>query len=219
MPIPSKIIATFEEAKIYHVICKAIGYEKLFYNSNNKHFFLQKYWKYLHNYTNCFAYNLLDNHVHWLIEIKPVEEILTYLNKIPFVQLTKTQKRFLCSQCLIHELIEQQFNRLFIAYTLSFNKIWNRKGHLFQRPFKRILVEDDEYFTQLVIYIHANSMKHKLKKNFQEYPWSSYQQYLSDNSNLVKNEKVLELFGGRKYFLLLHKQLSIYYYGHPLAGE
>lgn len=219
MPIPKKYIATFDESKKYHVICKGIAYDKLFYNGNNKYFFLNKYCYYLVDYVNTFAYNLLDNHVHLLIEIKTIDEIKTFLNNIPFQKQTKTQKRFLNGECSLHELIEQQFNKLFIGYTLSFNNVHNRKGHLFQRPFKRILVEDDVHFTQLIIYIHANSMKHQIDYNFQEYNWSSYQQILYNKQSFVEREKVLEWFGGPNKFIQLHKELAHYYYSHPLAGE
>lgn len=45
---------------------------------------------------------------------------------------------------------------------MAFNKQQNRIGTLFQTPFKRALIDNAAYFTQLAHYIHANPQLHNL---------------------------------------------------------
>jgi putative transposase len=48
---------------------------------------------------------------------------------------------------------------------MSYNKKYNRAGALFLNPFRRVKVEDDQHFTQIVIYQHANVVKHGILKD------------------------------------------------------
>ena len=96
------------------------------------------------------------------------------------------------------------------------NKI---KGHLFNRPFKRIEVKDNAHLTQLFIYIHANIIKHGLSKDFIYYKWSSYLAILSSQPTHIKREEVLDWFGGKEKFILAHREMAKFYYDHPLGGE
>jgi putative transposase len=57
-----------------------------------------------------------------------------------------------------------QFKDLLISYAQAFNKANNRVGPLFTNPFKRVLVSDETHLTSLIVYIHANTAKHKIKK-------------------------------------------------------
>jgi len=63
----------------------------------------------------------------------------------------------------------QYFSNLFNAYTKAINKNYNRSGSLFEKNFKRILIDDDSYLVQLVCYIHRNPQKHGITKDFRTY--------------------------------------------------
>ena len=109
-------------------------------------------------------------------------------------------------------LIEMTFKRLFTLYAMAFNKMYHRSGNLFYRTFKRIEICRDEQFTQAIIYIHANAQKHKLVRNFIEYPWSSYHSILSDQPSRIQRGEVLDWFGGIAQFIKIHKEMAEYYY-------
>ena len=64
------------------------------------------------------------------------------------------------------------------AYTTYFNIKRQRSGHLFQGRFKAILVDADEYATELSRYIHLNPVRAEMVDNPADYPWSSYQYYV-----------------------------------------
>ncbi len=219
MPVPSRLIASFEEESFYHIICKSVAERVLFKTEENKRYFLSGYAKLLYNFIDTYAYCIMNNHVHWLIRTKSVPALISFLNNVPVRDLTITQKRFIAGSCTYHELIEQQFNRFFISYSLAYNKENNMKGHLFNRPFKRIAIADEIHFTTLIVYIHANPLKHGLMRDFYKYKWSSYQSLISDQPTKMMREETLEWFGGKKRFIETHHGMSEWYYSHESAGE
>lgn len=217
MPVPQKLLASFSPGEIFHVICKSIDGKKLFLNDANRALFLRRYIDLTNGFVDTYAYTLINNHVHWLIRIKSEAEIKTLLFNI--IRPTSTQRNFLSGECSFHELIEQQFNRFFISYSLSFNNSQAIKGHLFNRPFKRIIIENDEHFSQLVIYIHVNAQKHGIVKDFRYFKWSSYHAIISEKESRVLRTEVLEWFGGKDRFIEIHKNQQEYYYQHIHSGE
>jgi putative transposase len=184
MPIPEKYIASFEQGAYYHVICKSLDKQNLFLSDENKRFFLQRYYGYTRSYLKTYCYSLLDNHAHFLVQIRSEGEIIQELAKLQVqrAKLTIIQQRFLDqqSEMTVDPLLERQFNSFFVSYTRSFNNMYKRRGHLFDSPFKRIRINDDTHLTQVVVYIHANSMRHRISEDFQRYFWSSFNSLLSD---------------------------------------
>jgi len=85
------------------------------------------------------------------------------------------------------------------AYTTYFNIKRKRAGHLFQGRFKAILVEADEYATELSRYIHLNPVRAGIAGNPVDYPWSSYRSYIGrDNApEWLKREFIFGYFGKR----------------------
>jgi len=68
------------------------------------------------------------------------------------------------------------------AYTTYFNIKRKRSGHLFQGRFKAILVEADEYATELSRYIHLNPVRTGMAERPEDYRWSSYRSYIGQNA-------------------------------------
>jgi REP element-mobilizing transposase RayT len=64
------------------------------------------------------------------------------------------------------------------AYTTYFNVKRDRAGHLFQGRYKAILVEIDGYAKELSRYVHLNPVRAKIVHAPEEYPWSSYRDYI-----------------------------------------
>ena len=80
------------------------------------------------------------------------------------------------------------------AYTVYYNTKHKRLGHLFQGRFKSILVEADSYFAELTRYIHLNPVRAGMADSPEQYLWSSYKAYLSNEPNgLIDREKGKEL--------------------------
>jgi putative transposase len=218
MPIPDKYHADFSESSIYHVFNRTNNKEKLFLSDKNHQFFLQKYDEYLSTYLETFAWCLLPNHFHFIVRVKTEKKISVKL-KISETKLSSIETKFLNSEILLSEVIEHSFKRFFQSYALSFNKVHKRKGNLFYKPFKRIQIEKESHFSQAIIYIHANPIKHGLVKNFNQWKWSSWKTYLSDKPTKLNRQEVLNWFGRVDQFVKVHNELSSYYYDSDISIE
>jgi hypothetical protein len=83
-----------------------------------------------------------------------------------------------------------------------------RKGNLFQRGFKRKVMENEKYFYAAVYYIHANPVHHDLIKDLTQYKFSSYNTLYGNNkTNLCRNE-LMEWFGGKNDFIKYHTEMK-----------
>jgi putative transposase len=84
------------------------------------------------------------------------------------------------------------------AYTNYFNAKRKRSGHLFQGRYKAILIEADEYASELSRYIHLNPVRVSVASMPDEYRWSSYRDYigLREAPKWLNTRFILGLFGG-----------------------
>jgi REP element-mobilizing transposase RayT len=143
-----------------------------------------QYEKYLFELLETFAYCLLPNHYHLLVRPKVNNP----------------------------EKISEQFRKLFISYSMSINKQEKRKGNLFQRGFKRKIIENEKYFYSAVYYIHSNAIHHGLVNDLAKYKFSSYNSLISNKSTKLCRDEVLEWFGGYKNFVEEHKNIQHKYF-------
>ncbi len=211
--------ADFYDGGIFHVYNRINNKELLFKSADNRTYFLKQYQKYLYPFLDTFCWNLLPNHFHFLVQIKTAEEIKKYLQTLPSRELKPMEKKYLAGNATTELLLELEWKRFFTSYAMAFNKQHERKGNLFQRPFKRVEVMKESHFTQAIIYIHANAQHHKLCKDFTDYIWSSWHTILSDKPTHLKREEVLGWFGGRQQFIDVHKSMTQYYYNCDVSIE
>ena len=67
--------------------------------------------------------------------------------------------------------------RLLTGYAVSYNLRHRRHGHVFQNRYKSIVCDGDNYFTELVRYIHLNPLRVELVKDLKElenYPYCGH---------------------------------------------
>jgi len=85
------------------------------------------------------------------------------------------------------------------AYTHYFNSKRNRVGHLFQGRYKAILIEADKYLVELSRYIHLNPVRVGMLARPEEYPWSSYRDYIGERCTpaWLSTRRVLSGFADR----------------------
>ncbi len=181
-------IEILEPGNFYHIYNKGNNNENLFIEEENYSYFLKLFLKYINPIADTYAYCLLKNHFHFLIEIKDE-------NSLPEKILSKKGLN-----------LSQPFSNFFNAYTKSINKRYKRCGSLFKERYKRIKIDDENYLKQLVTYIHLNPVKHKFTKDFEQYPYSSYNSILSKKTTLLKREEVIEWFGDKENFIYCHQE-------------
>ena len=100
----------------------------------------------------------------------------------------------------------RQFSHLFNAYTKAFNIRYKRHGGLFERPFERIRITHENYFRNMVWYIHNNPVHHGFVEHMIEYPWSSYQTMISVKPTKLSRDKVVGWFNSRNEFQVFHQE-------------
>ncbi len=73
--------------------------------------------------------------------------------------------------------LSQYMRRFLTWYVITYNNRHGRHGHLFQNRYKSIVCDEDEYFLELVRYIHLNPIRASMVKNMSEldkYPWAGH---------------------------------------------
>lgn len=123
LPRPPRL---YGYSKVYHIILKGIDDQDIFYDYQDRKFFLKQIsiTKKEFNYS-VYSYCLMGNHVHMVIKVQDV-----FLSK--------------CIQSLL------------IRYVYYFNKKYKRKGPLVQNRFKSKNVENLQYFIDVCRYVHRN---------------------------------------------------------------
>jgi putative transposase len=127
----------------YHVFNHAVSTDNLFISDENYRFFLKKYTHYIAPVADTFAYCLLPNHFHFALRIKSERELAIYFKSIG-KQLDEKRPKFQT----LEKLVSLQFSHMFNSYTQALNKQCSRKGVLFRKPFRRLLIETDSYFSR-----------------------------------------------------------------------
>ncbi len=173
----------------YHIYNRGNNGIDLFIEERNYHYFLKLYTQYIYPIADTYAYCLMKNHFHLLVRMKPENDIQDWQS---------------FEDC--QSLYSQAFSNCFSTYTKAINKTYQRSGSLFEKPFKRILVDSDSYFIHLVSYIHRNPEKHLFVADYRRYPHSSYQTIHQQKNSRIDTQQVLSWFGGIKSFENYHQQ-------------
>lgn len=142
-----------------------------------------------------YAYNLLGNHFHLLIKIRNEKELKGFQIKNKIAEGKST-----------HDIVSHQFRKFFQSYALAFNKQHDRIGTLFQKPFKRALIDNDTYLQNTLTYIHKNAQHHDLVTDFRDWEWSSYHAYLSEMPSNICRKDVIRLFKNSDRFINKHSK-------------
>ena len=94
--------------------------------------FLTYYKKYASQALDTYAFCLMPNHFHFLV-------------------YTPIRKN---GNSLTPKFASKQLSNAFNGYAQKYNLIYNRTGSLFEKHFKRKVIDSTEYLRQLIIYIH-----------------------------------------------------------------
>lgn len=154
----------------YHVIARGNRSQKVFFEDGDRVRYLNLLGEWLdQRHFVLYAYCLMDNHVHLLIE----QETDFPLSR--FMQ------------------------RLQSAYTLFIHHKYRTNGHLFQGRYKAILVDKDDYLLELVRYIHLNPVRADLEHAERFPWSSHWQYLGREKHPLapVRSAGILEMFSSR----------------------
>jgi len=137
------------ENTFYHITARGNRREKIFYSDRDKEVFLKKLKEMLIKYAMICHAYCLMDNHYHL-----------------FMKTTKPN-------------LSQGIHYLNSAYTNWFRNKHQIIGPLFQGRFKSILVDADNYALMLSAYIHLNPLRAGIIRQLEDYPWSSYLDYLN----------------------------------------
>ena len=175
----------------YHIFNHANGFENLFQNEGNYHYFLEKYAARVNPIAGTLSYCLMPNHLHLMVRIKSLEYLPLDIQKLNDPKAIALK-------------ISNLFGALFNGYAQAFNRQQGRMGSLFIPNFKRRPVTHATYYSNLVRYIHYNAVEHGFVSHPALWPHSSFMDLLSDRPTHLLRDEVLSSFGGRDGFLAAH---------------
>jgi len=164
------------ESGFYHIVFRGINHQNIFEEEQDFEYMLEILKKLKQEMQfEIHAYCLMTNHVHILLKESQTGDISTILKRL----LTK--------------------------YVMKFNKKYQRSGALIGSRYKSKVVEVDEYFIPLIVYIHQNPLRAGIVKKLENYRYSSYCEYIGKRK-FVDVQLSLEMLG-KKEWIKAHEQL------------
>ena len=72
--------------------------------------------------------------------------------------------------------------------------MYNRRGTLFESPFKSIHVNDENYLVHLCRYIHRNPLEAKLVDDLEEWEFSNYAEWVNKRGGQLIDKEFVESY-------------------------
>lgn len=174
----------------YHLYNRGNSKQKIFHDHEDYNRFVSLL--YVANSNRQFKTNLLPKNIFSLDRDKPLVSIGAYCLMPNHFHLLITQSE--------EGDISKFMQKLSTAYSMYYNKKYERTGGLFEGKFKSEHIGDDRYCKYIFSYIHLNPIKlidSHWKENgirnveqtldfLKKYKYSSYLDYLDKNSRQVK---------------------------------
>jgi len=158
------------ENAFYHITARGNRREKIFYSDQNKEVFLKKLKEMLIKYSMICQTYCLMDNHYHL-----------------FIKTTKPN-------------LSQGIHYLNSSYANWFRNKHQIIGPIFQGRFKSILVDADNYALILSTYIHLNPLRVGIVRQLEDYPWSSYLDYLNlRKSNISDPSFILNLIDNNTF--------------------
>lgn len=137
---------------------------------NTSHYELWKKWTkhYLCKYPSVklTGYQWMSNHCHMMIETESARDLTRFLHDINW------------------------------RFAFEFNKLTQRKGHLFQSRYRCTVIEKDEYECVCQRYIYRNQLRAGMVKHVKDTRFSSYHHYAyGKKNNLITTFRNFANFG------------------------
>ena len=173
---------TIQPGLTYHIYNRGNNSQDTFFEDRNYRYFINRMVKYLTTIGEVYAFCLMKNHYHLVIKIHEPEQLPLKYQSNP------------------SQVISNWLN----SYVKMINLTQNRTGSLFEKNFERKIITTNDYLRQAIIYSHQNPLKHRITKDYINYPYSSMDHFKKESTYLINTGLVFELFGGKEEFWLRH---------------
>lgn len=165
--MPRRARIAFEQA-FFHVFSRGVAKQPIFLDE-------QDYQQFLRRLQLLKTKKLFDHEIYAYVLMPNHFHLLLQTKKTPLAKIMSS---------------------LLTSYSMYFNRKYQRVGPLFQNRFKSKLCDRDSYFLGASRYIHLNPIEAGIATSFDEYPWSSYQEFFgSKDFFIINREEVSRLIG------------------------
>ena len=188
---------SIQPGSTYHIYNRGNNSQDTFFEDRNYRHFINRMVKYLTSIGEVYAFCLMRNHYHLIIKIHETAQLPLKYQSNP------------------SQVISNWLN----SYVKMINLTQNRTGSLFEKNFERKTIATNDYLKQAIIYVHQNPLKHRITKDFINYPYSSMEHYKKESTYLVSTGFVFELFGGKEEFWRRHAELDVNLPDSPVLGR
>ena len=138
----------YYENAVYHITARGNNRRNILEESSEKEIFLKVVAKYQKRFSfKIYAYVLMDNHFHMLVECHRLHNISKVMQPI------------------------------LLAYSCHYRNRHNYIGHVWQGRFNSKVIEGENYIVECINYIHFNPVKAKMINDAASYGWSSAKIY------------------------------------------
>lgn len=179
--------------RCYHYYTRANTNENLFRSQRNVNYFLQRYRHFANPVCKTFAYCLMWDHFHVLVQVRNETEIFAFLNKKYPRQASAVETPLE----LIQHAANKEFANLLNAYAQAFNKYHGRRGRLFSATHQVREVKSRKDFLGMIAYIHNNPVRHGFTdspanwENSSYHVWASLKRSTIDSSHSPESKSWL----------------------------
>lgn len=210
----------FEPNMIYHVYNQGNNRQRIFFNTDNYHFFLEKMRRHLLPLAEILCYCLMPNHFHWLLYIR-AEACLS----CEAIRPRRHRERYRNLKADNQQALSHAIGILLSSYTRAINIQEDRSGSLFRKRTKakngwiteeamtvrrrkdhRVFLPGNDYVVKCFQYIHENPVSAGLVDSPGDWPFSSYGEYFQKRGNGLCNADL-----GRKILGLEGKEIPSHY--------
>jgi putative transposase len=178
-----------EAGNIYHIYNQGNNKTTLFYDDADYRLFLRLFKKIVYPKSKTLAYCLMPNHFHFQTYATDISAKLKRIGKVESCELSNA------------------FRILQSTYAQYINDKFRRSGSLFRQKAKAKcgFDGDENYLLNIFQYIHQNPLKAGLVCRIEDWPYSSFPDYLNSNKDSICDMELAEKLIGYKRSDLISK--------------
>jgi putative transposase len=176
----------FPEGEYFHIFNKSISNYQIFGNNHLKDRMMTTLSYYNQQKINYSLSLYLRRH-------SVSQDILTVYNNplVKFIAYCIMPDHYhLLVKIIINNSISKYINDLENSYSRYFNVLHDRKGPLWQNPYKFVHIKSEEQFLHVLRYIHLNPTSSSLVKKPEDWYYSSYKKYISYQTLLIDTKEI-----------------------------
>ena len=172
----SRVNRKYYISSFLHIMVQGINKEDIFKSDFYKNLYMEFVNENIKMFElKIFAYVVMNNHVHILLNYSKIEDVLKFMHKT-----------------------NQSFAQ-------TYNKLENRVGYVFRGRYKCEQIKDEAHLYNVLAYIHFNPIKAKIVNKLSEYKFSSYNQYINENIDKKQVYMIFNTYNYKSLFQKLHK--------------